>query len=91
MEHCYLISYDLSQPGRNYSELYDALRRFPKWARLTESFWAVVSSAQATDIRDYLLRYIDEDDRLIVIQSGRNAAWNNLIASNEWCRINLIR
>ena len=91
MEHCYLISYDLCQPGRNYENLYEALRRFSKWARLTESFWAVVSTATSTEIRDYLLRYIDDNDRIIVIQSGRNAAWNHVIASNEWCRINLIK
>lgn len=91
MEHCYLISYDLCQPGREYMPLYDAIKRFPKWARLTESFWAVISPLTTMEIRDYLLRYIDTSDRIIVIQSGRNAAWNNLIASSDWCKTYLIQ
>ena len=91
MEHCYLISYDLCQPGRDYESLFDAIRRFPKWARLTESFWAIVCASNTTEIRDHLMRYMDANDRIIVIQSGRNAAWNNIIASSDWCRINLVQ
>lgn len=91
MEHCYLISYDLCLSGCDYDMLYQAIKRFPCWARLTQSLWAVVTTASTQEIRDYLLRYIDDNDRLLVIQSGRNAAWNNLIASSKWCKINLIK
>lgn len=91
MEHCYLISYDLCHADRNYDLLYMAIKRFPCWAKLTESLWAVVTTASSQEIRDYLLRYIDENDRLIIIQSGKSAAWKNVIASTQWCKINLIR
>lgn len=91
MTHCFIVSYDLCTPGRNYDGLYKALKSFSYWGRLTESTWAVVSHTQAIDIREYLRTFIDKNDRLIVIQSGCNAAWQNTIASSEWVKQNIIK
>lgn len=88
-QHCYIISYDLCQPGRNYDKLYQALRSFPNWGRLTESTWAVVTSKTTVEIRDLLNQYIDSNDRLIVVLGGQSAAWTHLLASNEWLIENL--
>lgn len=87
--HCFIVSYDLCQPNRDYNELYAALKRFPNWGKLTESTWAVVSNATVVEIRDYLMRYIDSDDRLIVVKGGQSAAWNRLMAKNQWLIENL--
>lgn len=72
------ISYDLRKPGRNYEELYSALRSFPTRARPLESFWLVQSSMTAAQIRDQLLQKIDAGDGLLVIECGRTAAWHGL-------------
>lgn len=88
--HCYIICYDLCQPGRNYQELYSALKSFPNWGRLTESTWAVISEKNSIEIRDYLLNFIDKNDRLIVILSGKSAAWTMCLANNEWIKNNLV-
>lgn len=88
-QHCYIISYDLCQPGRDYEKLYQILRSFPNWGRLTESTWAVVSDKTAVAIRDMLNQYIDSNDRLIVILSGQSAAWTHLLAQNAWLMENL--
>lgn len=87
MQHCYIISYDLFQSCYDYSLLFRAIKSFPKWARIHNSLWAVVTDATADEIRDFLSRYIDEEDNLIVIKSGRIAAWTNIIASDLWCKI----
>jgi len=87
--HCYIISYDLCQPGRDYNALYNALKSFYNWGKLTESTWAVVSNATAVEIRDLLLRYIDPNDRLIVVRGGKAAAWNKMLAKNQWLMDNL--
>lgn len=87
--HCYIISYDLCQPGRDYNALYCALKGFHNWGRLTESTWAVISQKTAVEIRDYLLRYIDSNDRLIVVKGGQSAAWNKMLANNQWLVDNL--
>ena len=88
-QHCYIISYDLCQPGRDYETLYQALRSFPNWGKSTESTWAVVTGKTAVEIRDFLRNYIDSNDRLIVILCGRSAAWTRLLADNAWVIENL--
>lgn len=87
--HCFIISYDLCQPGRDYNALYNVLKSFHNWGKLTESTWAVISNSTAVEIRDLLLRYIDSNDRLIVIKGGRSAAWNKMLAKNQWLVENL--
>lgn len=89
-KHCYIISYDLCQPNKNYEDLYTALKSFPTWGRLTESTWAVTSNKNHIEIRDFLMRYIDNNDRLIIILSGKSAAWTKVLAPNEWVKNNLI-
>ncbi|WP_300796599.1 hypothetical protein [uncultured Bacteroides sp.] len=88
--HCYIISYDLCQPGMNYENLYKAIKSFPIWGRLTESTWAIVSERNHIEIRDLLIQHIDLNDRLIVVLSGKSAAWSKVIAPNEWVKSNLI-
>ncbi len=90
-EHCYIISYDLCQPNRDYESLYKALKSFSMWGRLTESTWAVISNKNCVEVRDYILQFIDDDDRLIVILSGRSAAWGNVITDNNWVKENLVK
>lgn len=88
--HCYIVSYDLCQPGRDYTSLYAALKQFPNWGKLTESTWAVISNNSCVEIRDYLMKFMDSNDRIIVVQSGQHAAWNRIIAKNQWAIDNLI-
>ncbi len=86
---CYIVSYDLIAPGRNYEALYTALKSYSKWARINESLWAVVTTSTAPQIRDHLQQHMDANDRLFVIKSGVAAAWRNSICKNEWLKENL--
>ena len=85
---CYVISYDLRKE-RDYGALYEALKSYPKWARITDSTWAVVSSKSALRIRDHLASVMDGDDRLFVLKSGVEAAWQNTRCRNQWLKDNL--
>jgi CRISPR/Cas system-associated endoribonuclease Cas2 len=85
---CYIISYDLIGE-KNYKELYDAMKSYKNWAKITESTWALVSEKSAVDVREHLKKFIDSDDRIFVVKSGTEAAWNNVICSNEWLKENL--
>ena len=89
--HCYIILYDLRAPGRNYEELYQAIKSYGTWGKLTESAWAIVTIEDCTQIRDYLMRYVDKNDRIMVVKSGQEAAWNNAIARNDWLQQNLVK
>lgn len=88
---CYLVSYDLRAPGQNYEALYAAIKSYGYWARINESFWAVVTPQSAKQIRDYLLSFMDQNDRIFVVKSGQESAWHNAICKNEWLQENIVK
>ena len=51
----YIITYDLSVPGRNYGELYKRLRAYGDYAQITESSWAIKTTDTAVVVRDNLM------------------------------------
>lgn len=85
----YLISYDLLKQGQNYTGLYDAIKSYGGWAHVNQSVWIVVTDKTAVEIRDHLKAKVDSNDRLFVIRSGTEGAWQNAICSNEWLKNNL--
>lgn len=88
----YLISYDLSQPGRNYSGLYDAIKEISgTWAHVAESAWIVVANDQTTaTIRDSLTDVMDNNDKLIVCKLTGEGAWYGLSKrQTDWLKKNL--
>jgi hypothetical protein len=85
MKKCYLISYDMAEDG-DYEALYDAIKGYGNWARITESFWAVVTEQSASQIRDALIEYLPDSSRLFVVKSGVQAAWRNVICKNAWLK-----
>lgn len=75
----YLITYDLNEPGQDYQELYDAIETLDSNAlRIADSVWVIDHSGSAKEIRNFLRQSIDDDDRLIVFQCGKEAAWSGL-------------
>ena len=86
---CYIVSYDLRHPGRNYDDLYERLKSYRKWAKLTESTWAIVTENSAVEVREHLKYVLDGNDRIFVIKSAGVAAWSNSICRNEWLKDNL--
>lgn len=91
MEHSYIILYDLCAPNRNYEELYKAIKAFGTWGKITESAWAIVTTWDTAKIRDYLMQYLDKDDRVFVMLSSQDAAWYRAIAETEWLKVNLVK
>jgi hypothetical protein len=86
---CYIISYDLRQPGRDYDPLYEAIKAYGTWAHINESVWAVVTTQTAVQVRDNLSQHAHPNDRLFVIRSGAEAAWSNPMCKNEWLKEHL--
>lgn len=86
---CYLITYDLVGPKRDYDGLIAAIKKYGTWAHITESNWAVVSESKAKDIRSNLKQYLNENDRIFVVKSATEAAWSNVICRNEWLKKHL--
>lgn len=86
----YLISYDLIAPGRDYSALYDAIRGLGAWWHCLESVWIVHHSGSAVEIRDYLQRFTDANDKLFVVELASGWASQNLNQDCvSWLQANL--
>lgn len=69
MAKFFLITYDLKKPGRNYNDLYEAIKRFGEWQHPLESTWVVKVSSQtySNDIYNYLRPKIDDGDFMLVV------------------------
>lgn len=86
---CYIVTYDLRKPDRDYEKLYEAIKSYGTWAHVTESVWAVITARTAPQVRDHLLSFMDSNDRIFVVKSGVEAAWRNPICKNEWLKEHL--
>lgn len=72
-----IITYDLCGEGKDYDSLIDAIKNYPLWFRITESFWLIFTSDSCISVRDNLASYMDSDDRLFVALLEGSSAWKN--------------
>ena len=73
------ISYDLKEPGKNYEQVISAVKRLGVWAKVHYSFWYVGSQMSAEQARDFMLKSLDTNDSLYVVDATNNlAAWYNV-------------
>jgi hypothetical protein len=82
MKKLFWISYDLDKPGQNYLQLIARLRQLGAIEHM-RSDWLLVSTAGSEAIRNDLQRYLDSNDRILVAALSGDAAWDNLLVSNQ--------
>ena len=68
----YSISYDLRQPNRDYTKLYEEIKKINNFIHPLESNWFVKSELSANDIYNRLKPHIDNNDLLLVIKVDEN-------------------
>jgi hypothetical protein len=78
----YWISYDLDKPGQDYSDIINRLKQL-KAQEVTRSDWLLASNRTPTQIKEDLLAYLDNNDRIIVAELKYNAAWKNLLIPGD--------
>lgn len=89
MYRTYIIILEIAQKT-NKDKAIEYLKTFTGWARITENSFAVRSKdLKAKEIRNELLKFKEEADRLFIIKSGVEAAWSNTRAKNQWFKDNL--
>lgn len=71
----YIISYDLITPGKNYDALHEAIQSYGNWWHCLGSTWCIVTTRSSSEVRDHLSRYLDQNDRLLVVKAGGEGAW----------------
>lgn len=84
-----IIEYDLRAPGRNYDDLYKAIKAYGVWAHITESTWFVKTNENCAQVRDKLLAHMDSNDRIFVAALTGVAAWRNVLCSSEYLKTHL--
>ena len=83
----FFITYDLTAgDSADYEELYKAIKSYGTWARITESSWTVVTEDDVKTVRDNLMQFMHDNDRLFVLKSGVAAAWHNVRCRNSWLK-----
>lgn len=83
----FLVTYDLvgtSETSADYERLIDRIKEYSNWGKVQKSVWLIQTSDSATTVRDELLGYMDDDDRLFVIGVTGTAAWRNVICDPDW-------
>jgi CRISPR/Cas system-associated endoribonuclease Cas2 len=78
----HLVSYDLDKPEQNYAGLLARLRELGA-QRILYSEWFLISPSSPQAIRDDLLRLIDANDRILVVELKNNAGWQRLMIDND--------
>lgn len=79
----YWISYDLDKPGQNYTDLITRLKELGA-SRILLSDWLLAHNNTTPEvIRKDLETYLDANDRIMVGELHNNAAWKNLLISND--------
>jgi len=84
----YVVGYDLTKKlVKDYAALFQAIQALgPTW-RLLDSTWIVVSQLNSQQIRDTLRAHIHNDDKLLVVKTGKEAAWYGFPSQyNNWLK-----
>ncbi len=89
MHRTYIIIFEIAQKA-DKDKIVEYLKSFLGWARITENSFAVkTTDLKARDIRDHLLEFISDGDRLFVSKSGVEASWKNTRGRSQWFKENL--
>ena len=86
------VIYELSKPGRDYSELVEYLSSFNSWTRALDSTWFIRTRKSEETVRDELMRFLDSNDRVMVLDVTEDAwAANFTSDSTNWMYSNMRR
>jgi len=85
MAKIFNVSYDLNQPGQNYSGLTKVLQAYDSM-HILGSTWLVCTSQTAQQVSDNLRANMDNNDHLLVAEFGSDyAGW---LPKNFWEWVN---
>jgi len=82
-----LVTYDLKQPGKDYSNLYRALESVcTDYIRPLESIWLFNTNATPDAIWKYLATHIDANDKMLI--TGLKLGCYGWLNAKHWDWIN---
>lgn len=87
-----LIGYDLNKAGQDYTSLINAIKSLGSdWWHCLDSTWIIKTTLNAASVRDSLLKHIDSNDEILVVDiTGMAAAWAGFNTDcGSWLKNNL--
>ncbi len=75
MKKCYVVTFDLKNPGLNQENLITVIKSFGSWARLNSCSYLISSHSSAVQIRDHMLKYMYQTDKIYVAHLYKESAW----------------
>lgn len=89
-ERVYCISYDLFRPNQEYEKLQEMIKSLGMWWHQTGSVWFVKTSKNIVDTRDCLRPFLDSNDKLFVMEVGKQWAGSGFSKEEyDWVRTNI--
>lgn len=84
---CYVIAFEVPDATRRNS-LKERLKSYGTYCPIHENCWAIVTNSTAVQVRDNLMEVINPSDRVFVIKSGVEAAWNGTYGTknSDWLK-----
>jgi hypothetical protein len=91
MKKSYLIGYNLTKTGQDYSTLIAKIKEIATgWWHCLDSIFIIRTDQNAVQIRDILKEYIDSNDELLVVKLSGDAAWTGFNATcSGWLKNHL--
>ncbi|EHI99667.1 hypothetical protein CDLVIII_3084 [Clostridium sp. DL-VIII] len=85
----YMISYDLSEPCKNYEKVCESIEALGEWCHYLESTYLVKTSLSADDINSRIIKFLDASDRLITCEILRPVSGWLPEEQRNWINFNL--
>ncbi len=79
----YIVTYDLNAPGQNYNNLINAIKSYTHCYALKSAFF-IDTHKGAAELRDELMKYVDKNDILYVMELKRHWGCNRETACTTW-------
>lgn len=80
----FLVSYDLREPGQDYSGLIEELKASEAWWHHLRSTWLVSTKETADELYARLDEHLAENDRLIVLELAKHAPRQGWLPEQAW-------
>ena len=82
-----LVTYDLSEPGQNYNDLYALIRTYAH-THITESSWGISTDKTVAEVRDHLKQALDNNDKLFITRMNGWASHGLPKSVTDWLHNN---
>lgn len=80
----YLVTYDLHQPGTNYADVLEQIKKSPGWCQLSESSYAISTSETVGAAYKRIHAKVDDNDTLYVINLRKPYSGRGPKKVNDW-------